>query len=497
MSTTRTTKASESATVHRLWSLAVGLITVAIGASGHFYAHTAWLDRLNTPPSPNIPDAPIHEPIAVETPRRLWVVIVDGLGYDRAEGLPNLRRVAEEGSSAVLMADFPSYTYPGITTFSTGVTPRFSGVRLNAEGVHSSLDSLSKAASRAGWSVAISHGGFDPLVPLLGPPHDFKLTDVDTLLGHAPAEHQLAWIYFGDVDAMGHRNGADTTEYKEAAHGADVLVGRLAAELDPTQDALVILSEHGHLDGGGHGGIEPASIRALFVAWGGPFASDTVLAEILMRDVAPTLATAMGIAPPRSAMGRAVAPVFGLAASPRESSPDLGLALVEGGLERLFVAGLLWVLVFVCLVLGHRRRWFELAWRDAVPTVVYTLVFAITYAISGNGLSWSIPHGSGGFMIETALGAGIAAAAAVWSGQAARRREEALALTLCLGLPFTLLGAYLGTDTQKLPDPWTSFAFILVATAIFYPGLVLGVRALVRRRGGAQERPPEEPLSAL
>ncbi|MBO6514884.1 MAG: hypothetical protein JJ974_13055 [Phycisphaerales bacterium] len=102
-------------------------------------------------------------------------------------------------------------------------------------------------------------------------------------------------------------------------------------------------------------------------------------------------------------------------------------------------------------------------------------------------------------MIETALGAGIAAAAAVWSGQSARRAEEALTLTLSYGLPFTLLGAYLGTDTQQLPDPWTSFAFVLVATAIFYPGLVLGVRALFTSRmdqqepsvseGGAQEAP--------
>jgi len=85
---------------------------------------------------------------------------------------------------------------------------------------------------------------------------------------------RLSFVYLGAVDITGHAVGAGAA-YREAARAADERVGRLLAAVRSrpsfTQEAwtTVVVTDHGHLDQGGHGGREP-EVATAWAAAAGP-----------------------------------------------------------------------------------------------------------------------------------------------------------------------------------------------------------------------------------
>jgi predicted AlkP superfamily pyrophosphatase or phosphodiesterase len=84
-----------------------------------------------------------------------------------------------------------------------------------------------------------------------------------------------AFVYFGDVDEAGHAYGTLSAEYAAAIATVDRQVGQVLAGLRrrPTYDAenwLVLVStDHGRRDDGGHGGASAAE-RTIFLILSGP-----------------------------------------------------------------------------------------------------------------------------------------------------------------------------------------------------------------------------------
>jgi hypothetical protein len=84
------------------------------------------------------------------------------------------------------------------------------------------------------------------------------------------------------------------------------MLREIAATLDMTKDTLVVFSDHGQIDQGGHGGQDPITLVEPFVMVGsgvkpGPYG------DINMVDVAPTLAVMLGANIPATAQGEAKA----------------------------------------------------------------------------------------------------------------------------------------------------------------------------------------------
>ena len=85
---------------------------------------------------------------------------------------------------------------------------------------------------------------------------------------------RLSFVYLGAVDITGHAAGAGAA-YREAARTADQRVGRLLAAIRSRsgyQDegwTTVVITDHGHLDQGGHGGREP-EVATAWAAAAGP-----------------------------------------------------------------------------------------------------------------------------------------------------------------------------------------------------------------------------------
>jgi hypothetical protein len=86
---------------------------------------------------------------------------------------------------------------------------------------------------------------------------------------------QASFVYLGAVDIAGHLIGAGA-DYHAAVRAADQRVGRLttavAARPDSAHWTIVVVTDHGHLDEGGHGGREPEVLTA-WAAMSGPGAS--------------------------------------------------------------------------------------------------------------------------------------------------------------------------------------------------------------------------------
>jgi len=110
---------------------------------------------------------------------------------------------------------------------------------------------------------------------------------------------RMSFVYLGAVDAVGHVLGAGDA-YREAARVADQQVGRLLAAVRSRPSAategwtVVVVTDHGHLDQGGHGGREP-EVAAAWAAAAGPGIDPGTPPRITRQtDVAPLVLAALG-----------------------------------------------------------------------------------------------------------------------------------------------------------------------------------------------------------
>ncbi len=88
-----------------------------------------------------------------------------------------------------------------------------------------------------------------------------------------------------------------------AAKRSDDLLREIVGTLDLTQDTVVVTSDHGHLDRGGHGGPEAILLLEPLVMAGAGVKSGAY-GDTEQADTAPTLAALLGVNIPASAQGR-------------------------------------------------------------------------------------------------------------------------------------------------------------------------------------------------
>ncbi len=302
---------------------AVALAGAALSTAVTVYTLDVYLPSLNTPHTSieGVPHEPSPIPPNPALARRLSFIIVDGLTVDVARTLDDLLPLRRRGVFRSLAVEFPTYTSPALVSFVTGLGPRDSGTRRNGDlqGVPG-LDTVLLAAADAGVPLRVFLRSFTEGVTILAPPpgtaiYEGRIApavemarrnlaggDLPALEGKHPAR-ALDFVHWGEVDETGHRHGAASPEYLAQARNAAGFVRSYARTLDLEQDALIVLSDHGHLPEGGHGGDEPAVSHAFFLGVGGLFRRGVELGERPMRDVASTLAVLAGIRVPSSNLG--------------------------------------------------------------------------------------------------------------------------------------------------------------------------------------------------
>ena len=262
------------------------------------------------------------------TLRHVLVVGVDGVRFDLLgpEVTPVIWGFGRDGFLGPVPVDetTPTWSGPCWATIATGHGVDGHGITGNDLTGHRLADhpDFVTLATRAGLPTLVAVSGWPPLalaedggplfaeaarrefVAVAGPSlaawdaADEAVTGLaaSILAGDGP---RMSFVYLGAVDAVGHVLGAGAA-YREAARAADHRVGRLAAAVRSRPSfaregwTVMVVTDHGHLDRGGHGGREP-EVATAWAAAAGPGLRPGGPAPVTRQDqIAPLVLGALG-----------------------------------------------------------------------------------------------------------------------------------------------------------------------------------------------------------
>jgi hypothetical protein len=540
----------------RLRAIIPAIIACLLIAAGAYLWTSRLMGSLMTYRSPlhAMPPAP-GQPTGAPLARRLVIVLIDALRDDtsrRAQVMPYLNDLRERGASATMHSRPPSYSQPGFATLFTGAWPDISdSPAFNADYAQIETwtqDDLFSAAHRAGLRTAISgYFWFEKLIPQGSVDASFYTSGEESTADRAVVDAARGWLDSGDaqlvlvhldqVDWAGHHEGGPRDpRWDQAARRADDLLREMTAALDLNRDSLLVISDHGQIDRGGHGGQDAVVLREPLVLVGAGIRPGRY-GDIQMVDVAPTAAALLGANIPASNQGRVRTEMLDLppgreaAIRDAEASQQARLAVAYSSAigrevtvppsddpvattqaalaaaragrlntERLPRAIIALVLAVVPAIILFRRRGRTVAWLGG-GAVAYIALFNLWYIVlAGWGYSLSFLTGETELLLTVgggALGALVVAWAGVTFGLGIFRRsrdgrltgpqspirnaEISLGLTLVilylLALPVLLSYAVNGLlATWTLPDfaiVFTGFLSALQALFVALGGLVL------------------------
>ncbi|TYB68517.1 phosphodiesterase [Nonomuraea sp. PA05] len=160
------------------------------------------------------------------------------------------------------------------------------------------------------WAALAEHGAFGPAID-----HRFVLDGYT--VGWAAADKQVAeaaerhlaeedpdalFVYLGDTDEVAHDLGPHCLEYAAALQAQDAYLGRLldAIRARPAYGSerwtVLVTTDHGHVDAGGHGGVSDEE-RTVFVIANtlGRDLGGRALDGPRLVDVGPTALAVLGV----------------------------------------------------------------------------------------------------------------------------------------------------------------------------------------------------------
>ncbi len=327
------------------WIILGILGCLCIVALAYFWA-IGLMDSLYTYRSPLAANPPAPGPaIGEPLTRRVVLVLIDALRYDtslKQEVMPFLNELRGRGAWAAMRSRPPSYSAPGYSVLMTGAWPELSdGPAMNPEGNQLprtwTQDNLFSAAHRAGWKTAVSgYFWFEGLIPQADVDAAFYTPGEDAAADREVVDAALPWLESGDyqlvlihldqVDYAGHHEGGPRSpNWDAAASRSDGLLREIVSSLDLEQDTVVVFSDHGQIDAGGHGGQDPIVLIEPFVMDGAGVAPGQY-DDMDMVDVAPTVAALLGTNIPATAQGQVLTEMLRLSNSDQAKITSASIA---------------------------------------------------------------------------------------------------------------------------------------------------------------------------
>ncbi len=313
---------------------AYGAYTWATGLIGSLY-------NFRSPLHSNPPQAgPKVGPALTD---RVVLVLIDALRQDTSMNppvMPYLNELRSQGAWATMHSRPPSFSDPAYSVLLTGAWPDISdGPAMNLDYADTpawTQDNIFSAVHRAGLGTAVSgYYWFEKLIPEQDvskgfyTPGEDAAADQDVLAAALPmlaGPYAFVLIHIDQVDYAGHHlGGTRDPRWNEAAGQADAYVREIAARLDFEKDTLIVLSDHGQIDRGGHGGQDPTTLVEPYIMVGagvrkGPYP------DIQQVDVAPTIAVLLGTNIPASNQGH---PLVSMLQLPEQEVAPLNEALLR------------------------------------------------------------------------------------------------------------------------------------------------------------------------
>ena len=248
------------------------------------------------------------------------LIVIDGLcsaAPDRAN-CPRISALRGRGATTLTATSLmPSITLPCHMSIFHSVPPTRHGITTNTfQPMARPLPGLIDVAHAAGLRTA-AFNNWEPLRDLSRPlslDYAWCRNDCDTnpdsdaRVGDAAAawlSHErpdFTFVYFGVLDAVGHRHGFMSDEYLAQLERTDAAVGATIAAAASTSTILLTTDHGGHERS--HGTELPADMLLPWIIAGPAIGRGISIEEpVSLLDTAPTLAHVLGLHPPRSGRG--------------------------------------------------------------------------------------------------------------------------------------------------------------------------------------------------
>jgi predicted AlkP superfamily pyrophosphatase or phosphodiesterase len=224
---------------------------------------------------------------------KILIVGIDGLILGRAiesGQAPHLSYLQSNSFFAETEIDMPTVSGPSWSTLLTGKRQEIHNVTSNLfinHNLRNAPDLLTRAKIKKGHITTYAAAGWPPLIDLndVGPViadyghirfHNdgeklgYELVDKE-VFDHAlntlnKVGPDVSFVYFCGVDEAGHRHGSINAPYFDAVERIDGYLKALHEAIHDREEEwlLVVVTDHGHRDEGGHGG-DSRQERASFV----------------------------------------------------------------------------------------------------------------------------------------------------------------------------------------------------------------------------------------
>jgi hypothetical protein len=296
---------------------------------------------------------------------RTRVVVIDGLSAEVAATLDALGALCGRGVSATIDVGFPTVSLPVQVALWSGLTQQQTGVVNRYERpLDPPLVGIPSQVADS-WAIAEDHGwivrslGFAKVEPAADPASPVKDAAPEAwrelwqahAIAAVSSTARLVFIHILRVDTAGHRHGGEAPAYRTAAREADALLARLVAA--DAGARWFVLSDHGHLPGGGHGG-EERELRQVTGCVAGPGVAVGHGKLIHLVDISRAIADSTATTLARGARGRPFTAALATPLAPDDALP--AMALGPGAVAFLILAA------GFGLTLGAARTWWLAPW---------------------------------------------------------------------------------------------------------------------------------------
>lgn len=494
------------------WKIRVGRLALAAAlvavAQGVFEFREWFIQEIYVPgaggaPAPHLtlPADPKAAQNGLEPVDRVRVVLIDGLGAYHADRVTNFQRACGRAELTVDVG-FPTISLPVQRALWTGLTQQQTGVQYYNRLIEAPAIGIpgqvadSRAVSESHQYIAHSQGFAhvlpeDPYTPPDG--WNLKVSWRSWLsdgrakgferaaLEAVTSDAKLVFVHILRVDTIAHKRGIDAPEYEAALAWTDEVLGKLLDKRReiprPGVTRWFVIADHGHRDGGGHGGPEP-HIRKVTMCIGdnptptgsdsGDSAPGTIPAtgQVYLPDISRAIADSLGVTLDPTSAGRPLHAAI-------KGGYEEGATLPTPAMGRWLIAGALMLLAIVATIWAARRHLWNLPWwlLIAVPL--------LSYRVMPPSMSTSWAFKPGGPIIWDAAWpvwlflAGFAALAALKAG-AVRASVAQLAVPMA-----ALVSSFaLCWGTPPVMPRWTALTSVL-SVYVCYGALILATACLV------------------
>ena len=251
---------------------------------------------------------------------RVILVVIDGLRLDASRQLSFLNELRRRGADGRAQVGVPSLSNPGRTVLATGAWAGVHGITSNFAWQMVEADSVFSRAHAAGLRTAVAGSKFwslgfaphlDELWQLPGEPKLAPLAELRQWQRRRCAE-QLEFVRstqfnflaidWTALDTASHDFGPFSPAARETQSVIDDCLRDLVASQNLRRTVVIVTSDHGHVDRGGHGGSEHEVLEVPLVLAGGPVRRGAQF-RAQQVDVASTICALLGLPFPSTSEG--------------------------------------------------------------------------------------------------------------------------------------------------------------------------------------------------